>query len=387
MAAFDADALRAVVSFSAAGAAHARAGRHARAASAYASALSAAAALSLQSESDDPSSAASKEDCLVVAFLRLLRAQALGEASCASRAPPDGHASRALAALVLAAVDATQRRAAARTLQRPAPHEAAWYAAHCAAAEAAAAAEEVNLSHTAGSRHRGGSSGACARGRAGALVGYDALLTAAALTLRLEREGGPHSLLSDVPRLLAFIDTASRLMAAPRPSISVPIATAAEGVFFGQLEGYCADATRALADRPVGEVPRVLLGAWARLRRSGVLHARGIVIGGDDNSSSGARGVLLTAGMQHVRGRGGGDATTTLVLRCCAREGCDARELLPASFKLCAACKSVCYCSREHQAHAWGAHRDACKAARVTMRAAQQATRAAAVAAATAEQR
>jgi hypothetical protein len=129
-------------------------------------------------------------------------------------------------------------------------------------------------------------------------------------------------------------------------------------------------------------VPRVLLGAWARLRRSGVLHARGIVSADDDaDGNSGARGVLLTAGMQHVRGRGGGDATS-VVLRCCAREGCDARELLPASFKLCAACKSVCYCSREHQAHAWGAHRDACKAARVTMRAAQQAARAAAVSAA-----
>jgi hypothetical protein len=109
-------------------------------------------------------------------------------------------------------------------------------------------------------------------------------------------------------------------------------------------------------------MPRTLLAAWARLRRSGVLHARGLV---DDDASSagGTRAVLLTAGMQHVRGRGAGcdGGGTPLLLRCCARRGCDARELLPASFKLCAAYKAVCYCSQEHQSHDWGAHRDACK--------------------------
>jgi hypothetical protein len=90
--------------------------------------------------------------------------------------------------------------------------------------------------------------------------------------------------------------------------------------------------------------------------------------------------------MQHVRGRGAAGcagAGAPLLLRCCARRGCDARELLPDSFKLCAACKAVCYCSREHQSHDWGAHRDACKAARAAQRSAAgaQAARLAAAAA------
>jgi hypothetical protein len=50
--------------------------------------------------------------------------------------------------------------------------------------------------------------------------------------------------------------------------------------------------------------------------------------------------------------------------RTCALESCGAREVHASQFKLCGACKSVCYCSAEHQAAHWRDHKAACKAAR-----------------------
>jgi hypothetical protein len=36
----------------------------------------------------------------------------------------------------------------------------------------------------------------------------------------------------------------------------------------------------------------------------------------------------------------------------------------PAQFKLCAACTTVVYCCKAHQAEDWPSHKAACKAAR-----------------------
>ena len=51
-------------------------------------------------------------------------------------------------------------------------------------------------------------------------------------------------------------------------------------------------------------------------------------------------------------------------LRTCALPGCGAKEAHPAHFKSCAACRTVVYCCREHQAEDWPNHKKACKAAR-----------------------
>jgi hypothetical protein len=57
-------------------------------------------------------------------------------------------------------------------------------------------------------------------------------------------------------------------------------------------------------------------------------------------------------------------AVTAKGLHVCALDSCDARELHASHFKLCGACKTACYCSREHQAAHWRQHKAACKAAR-----------------------
>jgi hypothetical protein len=51
-------------------------------------------------------------------------------------------------------------------------------------------------------------------------------------------------------------------------------------------------------------------------------------------------------------------------MRACALGGCGARETHVSQFKLCGACKTVCYCSKAHQAEDWAHHKAACKAAR-----------------------
>jgi hypothetical protein len=60
-------------------------------------------------------------------------------------------------------------------------------------------------------------------------------------------------------------------------------------------------------------------------------------------------------------------------LRVCAHTACAAREAHTAQFKLCSACKTVCYCSKAHQAEDWPAHKAACKAARKAAAAAEKA--------------
>ena len=50
--------------------------------------------------------------------------------------------------------------------------------------------------------------------------------------------------------------------------------------------------------------------------------------------------------------------------RSCALDSCGVMEAHPAHFKCCAACRSVVYCSPEHQAADWPSHKSACKAAR-----------------------
>lgn len=51
-------------------------------------------------------------------------------------------------------------------------------------------------------------------------------------------------------------------------------------------------------------------------------------------------------------------------LRRCCFGGCGAREARAFQFRLCSSCKTVVYCSKDHQTADWPAHKAACKAAR-----------------------
>jgi len=100
---------------------------------------------------------------------------------------------------------------------------------------------------------------------------------------------------------------------------------------------------------------QLLMAAWQRLQRSGVLEARGIL---DERRRLEAETACDKLGAA-VR-----SAMAAPGLRSCALEGCGAREAHPQHFKRCSACQAVVYCSKEHQLEAWPAHKAACKAAR-----------------------
>ena len=99
----------------------------------------------------------------------------------------------------------------------------------------------------------------------------------------------------------------------------------------------------------------LLTNSWQRLLQSGVLQRR----------------CLLDKGILRKFGASSDEfldvvnsAMTAPGLRNCTLASCGAREAHPQHFKACAACRSVVYCSREHQVADWPAHKAACKAAR-----------------------
>ena len=98
-----------------------------------------------------------------------------------------------------------------------------------------------------------------------------------------------------------------------------------------------------------------LTDAWQRLRRSGVLEARGLL---------NERELLKVRTSSEKDFATVRTAITSPGLRSCALLDCGVKEAHPQHFKQCAACKTVVYCSREHQLADWPAHKAACKAAR-----------------------
>ena len=96
-----------------------------------------------------------------------------------------------------------------------------------------------------------------------------------------------------------------------------------------------------------------LAGAWQRLQRSGVLQTRRIE---EQMEINAPHEQAFKAAFEESRNAPG--------LRSCALPGCGAKEVHPAHFKSCAACRTVVYCCREHQVAGWPAHKKACKAAR-----------------------
>jgi hypothetical protein len=98
-----------------------------------------------------------------------------------------------------------------------------------------------------------------------------------------------------------------------------------------------------------------VLDAWRHLAQTGLLSASGLL----DPAFVSHVGHMHDAGMARAAAR-----AATHGLRACAHATCASREVHVSQFKLCAACKMVVYCSKEHQAANWPAHKAACKAAR-----------------------
>ena len=149
---------------------------------------------------------------------------------------------------------------------------------------------------------------------------------------------------------------AAELMQQPRSHSDAPL----------NIEVTFADLFGAVVEKASGtgldaRLVQLLEGAWLRLRRSGVLQARGI----EASCTSLPDGQAYTAAIMNSLSAPG--------LRHCALHGCGAREAHKAHFKRCAACQAVVYCSRECQATDWPAHKEACKAARKAAAAAEEA--------------
>jgi hypothetical protein len=93
--------------------------------------------------------------------------------------------------------------------------------------------------------------------------------------------------------------------------------------------------------------------ALQRMERSGVMQQRRMEQGMASNRQQTADACAAAATSAAARG-----------LRRCALPSCGAREVHVPHYKLCAACQTVVYCSKAHQAEHWAAHKAACKVAR-----------------------
>ena len=117
-----------------------------------------------------------------------------------------------------------------------------------------------------------------------------------------------------------------------------------------------------LADHELGgsgldpRLAEVMTAEWQRIQQSGLLEALGVshLFRNSDDSTK----------RERVTSRLNSAAASASGLRHCALASCGAREAHPQHFKRCAACRTVAYCSGEHQVADWPAHKAACKAAR-----------------------
>jgi len=126
-----------------------------------------------------------------------------------------------------------------------------------------------------------------------------------------------------------------------------------EGWLFGEPElvNHLRDLIPALSELDNPEAK--LCAAWRRVLRSGVLRARGIDEGIEASNQLDAS-IRAATRADLAAGR----------LQQCALACCAARESHASQFKRCGACRTVCYCCREHQVEDWSSHKAACKAAR-----------------------
>ena len=248
--------------------------------------------------------------------------------------PRFGAARAEFIALLSDAVEALERRRVAGTLLE----------GRCAAAEEAWRAGEflrLDARMTA----------AQAASRA-ALVGYEEFLRAAKFATAVLSLVDVLAAVLTRAKLSLFsshIVHAVELMQQPRRQADIPFPD--ESKFIAALAN--------IADRDGEEVGldpclvQLVTGAWRQLQRSGVLQARGI-----------EKFSLTMTPKIHLHDVAVQRSMHAPGLRSCALGGCGAKEAHAAHFKRCAACSTVVYCCREHQAQDWPSHKKACKAAR-----------------------
>ena len=237
-------------------------------------------------------------------------------------------------ALLSAAVAALERRRVAGTLLE----------GKCSAAEEAwDAAEWRESRHTA-----------CKAASLAKLVGYDVFLQAAFSVMVLFWNAWVFAGECSAPQFQSFAELvvhAADLMQLPRSHSTMKLHS--EVAFTEKLSFVLAadDVGRRGLDARLVEL---LKDAWQRLQRSGVLEARGIL---DDF------GRLEYSTYQDKSAAAIHAAMAAPGLRSCALAGCGAKEAHPQHFKRCSACRTVVYCSKEHQLEDWPSHKKACKAA------------------------
>ena len=191
------------------------------------------------------------------------------------------------------------------------------------------------------------------------LAGYDEFLYSAVNVLDVLLHAGTFATECSAVQLQYFaqhVVTAAELMQQPRRNGN-HVGMSVE-VIFASVIHVTVTKARGLDAHLV----QLLAGAWERLQRSGVLQARRIVeCMHESMPDTRAYGDLVRSSMKAPG------------LRCCALPCCGAKEAHPAHFKSCAACRTVAYCCREHQAEGWPGHKKACKAARKAAAAAEDA--------------
>jgi hypothetical protein len=279
---------------------------------------------------------AEQDSCLILASLRALLARALESLT---HLPGRGRAQNADAlacaygTLLPAAMTALEARRTAGTLMpgccRPA--EVAWNVACLRhSGEAHAMREDMG--------------GVVAR--MAAFMGYQTYMMTASLALwayedlaeRCSDAAAPHA-----ARAMACVVSALELVAAPRSDMGMSL------TFEAMLIN---DVSRVMR----GDVAHCflpLLAPWRRLQESGVLRHRNV-----------GAACAYTDAFRDARLSAADAAATAPERRACALPCCGAREAHVSHFKLCAACKTVVYCCKAHQAEHWPAHKAACKTAR-----------------------
>jgi hypothetical protein len=287
------------------------------------------------------------EDCLILATLRNRLASALlGTAQPPDRkCPPNADAldERAFCTLLPAAMTALEARRTAGTLMpggcRPA--ELAWRTA-------LVRHSHMQLPLTPAQRK-------ALVVRVTPFMGYEAYMGAASLALialndlRTGTRSAAHAQNSE--RMLAFVACALELVAQPRGSLDIGFTR--ESALVDQVS------TLMRTGGDVFEDWRPLLAPWRRVQANGVQQQRhvGYVVAQTDVACAATRAAAEAA-------------AAAPDLRACALPSCGAREAHVSHFKLCAACKTVAYCSKAHQAEDWARHKTDCKAARAAAAAA-----------------
>jgi hypothetical protein len=206
-------------------------------------------------------------------------------------------------------------------------------------------------------------------------VGYEALLLCASFALQFL--GPPHA--AGVPAALraAVAPALEALIAKAVPNHARGSGTwlASESRLSASVEAYfarCQNAAAAAHDLNAADAVDAADAADAAAFHATLLPLWQSFLrvrpgGGDLFPSAGAFTAFVRAeadnGIAKMRSRLAAAAAAPS-LRGCAHAACAAREAHAAQFKLCSACRAVCYCSKAHQAEDWPAHKAACKAAR-----------------------